>query len=47
MSENQPRVASRLAALPTLIFWSRWLQVPLYLGLIVAQGVYVFLFLKE
>lgn len=30
-----------------LIFWSRWLQAPLYLGLIVAQGVYVFLFLKE
>ncbi|MFM0515500.1 TIGR00645 family protein [Paraburkholderia sp. RL17-373-BIF-A] len=26
---------------------SRWLQVPLYLGLIVAQGVYVLLFLKE
>ncbi|GAB7536137.1 TIGR00645 family protein [Burkholderia sp. 3C] len=26
---------------------SRWLQVPLYLGLIVAQGIYVYLFLKE
>ncbi|WP_330970312.1 TIGR00645 family protein, partial [Lysobacter sp. A3-1-A15] len=25
----------------------RWLQLPLYLGLIVAQGVYVFLFIKE
>ena len=32
---------------PALIFSSRWLQLPLYLGLIVAQGVYVFLFLKE
>ena len=31
--------------LPRLIFASRWLQLPLYLGLIVAQGVYVFLFL--
>ncbi len=30
-----------------LIFSSRWLQLPLYLGLIVAQCVYVFLFLKE
>ncbi len=30
-----------------LIFWSRWLQAPLYLGLIIAQGVYVFLFMKE
>ncbi|QNR97176.1 TIGR00645 family protein [Stenotrophomonas sp. 169] len=33
--------------LSTLIFASRWLQLPLYLGLIVAQGVYVFLFGKE
>jgi uncharacterized protein (TIGR00645 family) len=29
------------------IFWSRWLQAPLYLGLIVAQGVYVYRFLVE
>lgn len=29
------------------IFWSRWLQAPLYLGLIVAQGVYVYHFLHE
>ena len=33
--------------LPLVIFGSRWLQLPLYLGLIVAQCVYVFLFLKE
>ena len=37
----------RLGPLPALIFGSRWLQLPLYLGLIVAQGVYVVLFLKE
>lgn len=37
----------RLGLLPTLIFSSRWLQLPLYLGLIVAQGVYVVLFIKE
>jgi len=36
-----------LRPLPNLIFASRWLQVPLYLGLIVAQGVYVVLFVKE
>ncbi len=36
-----------LRPLPALIFASRWLQVPLYLGLIFAQGVYVVLFLKE
>ncbi len=39
--------AARLKPLPQLIFASRWLQVPLYVGLIVAQCVYVFLFLKE
>ncbi len=36
-----------LRPLPLLIFSSRWLQLPLYLGLIVAQGVYVILFVKE
>jgi uncharacterized protein (TIGR00645 family) len=33
--------------LEMFIFWSRWLQAPLYLGLIVAQGVYVYLFMVE
>jgi uncharacterized protein (TIGR00645 family) len=33
--------------LGSLIFFSRWLQAPLYLGLIVAQGVYVFRFVIE
>ena len=42
---SDPR--ARLSPLPALIFSSRWLQLPLYLGLIVAQGVYVVLFLKE
>ncbi|OZB61310.1 MAG: hypothetical protein B7X39_03180 [Lysobacterales bacterium 14-68-21] len=37
----------RLHPLAFLIFGSRWLQLPLYLGLIVAQCVYVFLFGKE
>lgn len=36
-----------LRPLPAIIFSSRWLQLPLYLGLIVAQCVYVFLFVKE
>ncbi|HET7446086.1 MAG TPA: TIGR00645 family protein [Solirubrobacterales bacterium] len=30
-----------------MIFGSRWLQLPLYVGLIVAQAIYVVLFLKE
>lgn len=38
---------SPLSPLPALIFSARWLQLPLYLGLIAAQGVYVVLFIKE
>jgi uncharacterized protein (TIGR00645 family) len=47
---NPSALPTQLAAmkpLPALIFSSRWLQLPLYIGLIVAQCVYVFLFLKE
>jgi uncharacterized protein (TIGR00645 family) len=36
-----------LGPLPKLIFASRWLQLPLYLGLILAQAVYVFHFWVE
>ncbi|MED5618835.1 YqhA family protein [Ideonella sp. BN130291] len=36
-----------LRPLPNLIFMSRWLQLPLYLGLILAQGVYVVHFWVE
>ena len=36
-----------LRPLPNLIFASRWLQLPLYLGLIAAQAVYVVHFLVE
>jgi uncharacterized protein (TIGR00645 family) len=39
--------AIKLRPLPNLIFMSRWLQLPLYLGLILAQGVYVFHFWVE
>jgi uncharacterized protein (TIGR00645 family) len=47
MSEPTPSKPAPLRPLPRLIFASRWLQVPLYLGLIAAQGVYVFHFLVE
>ena len=48
MSEKlNPSDLPELRPLPKLIFGSRWLQMPLYIGLIVAQAVYVFLFLKE
>jgi uncharacterized protein (TIGR00645 family) len=40
-------VKSIISRIESFIFWSRWLQAPLYLGLIVAQGVYVFQFMHE
>jgi uncharacterized protein (TIGR00645 family) len=43
--ENQNAV--RLKPLSAILFGSRWLQMPLYLGLIVAQAVYVYLFWVE
>ena len=46
-SSGLPVARQPLRLLPAIIFSSRWLQLPLYLGLIVAQCVYVFLFLKE
>jgi len=42
-----PQEARALRPLPGFIFASRWLQLPLYLGLIVAQAVYVWLFWQE
>jgi len=44
---QEPTRKSPLRPLPNLIFASRWLQLPLYLGLIAAQGVYVFHFWVE
>jgi uncharacterized protein (TIGR00645 family) len=38
---------ARMRPLSSLIFASRWLQLPLYLGLILAQCVYVFHFWVE
>lgn len=44
---DEKNQARRLKPLPNLIFLSRWLQVPLYLGLILAQCVYVYQFWAE
>ena len=41
------RQSRSLEALAGIIFFSRWLQAPLYLGLIIAQGVYVYHFMVE
>ena len=43
--KNSPQRS--IQAMESFIFWSRWLQAPLYLGLIVAQGVYVYQFMIE
>jgi len=42
-----PRRNPFARSIASMIFVSRWLQAPLYLGLIVAQGVYVVKFWKE
>ena len=44
MSTSKKSNDNGMRALPNLIFASRWLQMPLYLGLIAAQAVYVFHF---
>ena len=47
MAQRPPAKTSEMRMLPKLIFMSRWLQLPLYLGLIAAQTVYVWHFLLE
>jgi uncharacterized protein (TIGR00645 family) len=47
MSKSPTVAHARMKPLPFAIFASRWLQLPLYLGLIVAQCVYVFHFWVE
>jgi uncharacterized protein (TIGR00645 family) len=44
---HYPSQIQKLTPLNRLIFASRWLQMPLYLGLILAQCVYVFHFWVE
>jgi uncharacterized protein (TIGR00645 family) len=47
MAQSPVPGTPRLRPLPNFIFMSRWLQLPLYLGLILAQCVYVFHFWVE
>jgi uncharacterized protein (TIGR00645 family) len=47
LKQDSTKTTRKLKPLPGLIFASRWLQLPLYLGLIAAQGVYVFHFWVE
>lgn len=43
----EQKTPPRMKPLSAILFGSRWLQLPLYLGLIVAQAVYVYLFWVE
>lgn len=43
----EPQPAQPIPALAKFIFMTRWLQLPLYLGLILAQAVYVYHFWVE
>jgi len=45
--DNHTPDYTKLRPLPRWIFMSRWLQAPLYIGLIVAQAVYVWQFWLE
>ncbi len=47
MSLPKKQASTTFQFIPNMIFASRWLQLPLYMGLIVAQAVYVSNFLKE
>ena len=47
MSNEKSAAPRPMRPIPRFIFASRWLQFPLYLGLILAQGVYVFHFWVE
>ena len=47
MSDPTTQKTPRMRPIPRFIFASRWLQLPLYVGLIAAQCVYVFHFWVE
>ncbi|GGE86171.1 TIGR00645 family protein [Mycetocola zhadangensis] len=49
MSSVPPPAGRSLAvsSIGYMIFFSRWLQAPLYLGLIIAQLIYVWVFIQE
>ncbi len=45
--QNSKTTTGSLGTLPRWIFMSRWLQAPLYIGLIAAQAIYVWQFWTE
>ena len=47
MTPEQPQAGKKIPALANFIFMTRWLQLPLYLGLILGQAIYVYHFWVE
>jgi len=47
MNSSEPKPQQSKKTLASFIFLSRWLQAPLYFGLIAAQAVYVYRFMLE
>lgn len=47
MTPNNPQAGKKIPALANFIFMTRWLQLPLYLGLILGQAIYVYHFWVE
>jgi len=45
MNSSETRTAAPISILGRLIFFSRWLQAPLYIGLIATQCIYVYKFI--
>lgn len=45
--DHNPTPSKRISSIAYFLFLSRWLQLPLYLGLVLAQGVYVYHFWVE
>lgn len=47
ITEPRAKYNEQATFLSKTIFASRWLQVPIYLGLIVVQGIYAYKFMKD
>lgn len=47
MSNAPHPISPKIGLLPRVIFMSRWLQLPLYIGLILAQAIYTYHFWVE
>lgn len=47
MEHSSPKQYGKPSLFSQIIFASRWLQLPIYLGLIIVQGIYAYKFMKS